>query len=161
MITMETVSRDPAIPQGAIEDHPEGNLGGEDPLLEPAIEGAYIRISEAEAISNGEGFYSLCFLSGRQNVHIEKDGFRYFFPSNDALIPLSSPIWQEFSASGVVNFGLGAGPITLPFSLRDQDVHMLGALVDIAPASPVIRLFKWGATLVRKSHLRRGYAFRD
>jgi hypothetical protein len=133
--------QDQAYRLGDLSDHPDGWLGAVGPITEPAIAGASISIGTITTTSAIDGRYSVCLPPGHYEVTIEKAPYRFWFPSDREVKELSKSLYVDISGNQTLDFGLGVGLFTMPYSLDDRDNVRFEMFTDIDPESGEVGIY--------------------
>ena len=133
--------QDQAYRLGDLSDHPDGWLGAVGPITEPAIAGASISIGTITTTSTIDGRYSVCLPPGHYEVTIEKAPYRFWFPSDREVKELSKSLYVDISGNQTLDFGLGVGLFTMPYSLDVRDNVRFEMFTDIDPESGEVGIY--------------------
>ncbi|MBN2146792.1 MAG: peptidoglycan DD-metalloendopeptidase family protein [Anaerolineales bacterium] len=124
---------DTAFSIGDLGEHPDGYLGAVGPFWEPPVAGAVITIDDHEITSDSNGWYRYCLPVGINQLSIQANPYRFYFPSSKEIRDLSQAITVQISQYTRLDLGLGMGPLTFPFRLSEKDLFRQGSFTDIDP----------------------------
>ena len=124
---------DQAFRSGDLTEHPDGQLGAIGPIEEPIVADAVITIGNVSTKSAADGMYHIKLPPGHYEVKIEKQPYRFLFPSVNEVLDLNKSFPVDITENTVLDFGLGVGLFTLPYSLDENESVRFEQFTDINP----------------------------